>query len=169
MPRKDNRGSRAAYQRELRERRRQAGLCLKCGSVPPREGKTTCARCQETSTRAHLAWWRRQPEGTQRRYHVIYRDKLRREVIDAYGGACACCGETELGFLTVDHPNNDGAAHRLALVGVRRAGNHFYQKLRMAGFPPGLRVLCWNCNCARATLGVCPHELARGQDTASKA
>src|ERR1700747_1062977 len=40
--------------------------------------------------------------------------KMKQEIMDYYGGCCACCGETILDFLALDHLNNDGAAHRKA-------------------------------------------------------
>ena len=40
-------------------------------------------------------------------------DRVRREVFEAYGGfVCACCGETQPLFLSIDHINNDGAQER---------------------------------------------------------
>lgn len=41
--------------------------------------------------------------------------RLRNEVIIHYGGdppKCACCGEDNIGFLTLDHINNDGNKDR---------------------------------------------------------
>jgi len=76
-------------------------------------------------------------------------------VMDAYGGKCACCGETELAFLTIDHVDGDGADHRreLGVKGVRYAW--FIQN----GFPKGFQVLCANCNFGRhINGGVCPHQ-----------
>lgn len=84
-------------------------------------------------------------------------------VLDAYGGCrCVCCGELEIAFLTLDHVNNDGAAHRRATGrGQGFSGMAFYSYLRARGFPkdPKLQVLCYNCNCGkRANKGVCPHQ-----------
>jgi len=83
-----------------------------------------------------------------------YRQKLRRAVLEAYGGICTCCGETHHEFLTIDHPNNDGAAHRKTLKGLS-----IYKWLKDENYPDGFRVLCWNCNCSRGNYGYCPHEL----------
>lgn len=82
-------------------------------------------------------------------------------VISAYGGRCACCGETEVGFLTIDHKMNDGAQHR------REIGPHIYAKVKKAGFPKDrFQLLCWNCNCGRAyNHGTCPHQ-AKKEDLA---
>jgi hypothetical protein len=75
--------------------------------------------------------------------------------IDAYGGFCCCCGETERAFLQLDHIESNGAAHRRETNGVRLAG-----WLRKRGYPAGFRVLCANCNFGRhINGGVCPHEL----------
>lgn len=90
--------------------------------------------------------------------------KLKIEVFSAYGGCeCACCGEKRLEFLTIDHVNNDGAAHRRKLFGESRqiGGARFYRVLKRQGFPVGFRVLCFNCNIARGFYGQCPHEQER--------
>jgi hypothetical protein len=74
---------------------------------------------------------------------------------------CACCGEAEYGFLTLDHVNNDGAAHRRALNKGRNitGGGNVYYDLRRRGFPEGFQVLCYNCNCTKGYIGCCPHQL----------
>lgn len=79
---------------------------------------------------------------------------MKRIIIDHYGGKCACCGETELAFLTVDHINNDGNDHRKRIGGSSR----FYENIIKAGFPDDLQILCWNCNEAKRLLGHCPHN-----------
>lgn len=74
----------------------------------------------------------------------------------AYGARCACCGEIEPAFLTVDHVGGWGAAHR------KEAGTgNIYQWLKRAGYPKDgtIRILCWNCNCAMGVRGGCPHAL----------
>ena len=86
-----------------------------------------------------------------RKHHALWR----KVIILAYGGKCACCGEREYDFLTIDHVNNDGSVDRA--MGLRGSG--LYKKIMDRGFPPDYRVLCWNCNCSRAYKGKCPHEL----------
>jgi hypothetical protein len=81
---------------------------------------------------------------------------LRSEVIAAYGGKCSCpgCDIVDPRFLTLDHKDNDGAEHRKQL----KAGSAVYLWAKRNGYPNSLRLLCWNCNCARQTNGgVCPH------------
>ena len=71
-----------------------------------------------------------------------------------YGNKCTCCGEERTEFLSIDHVNGDGAAHRKKL-----SGKLIYLWLIRNGFPKdGFRILCHNCNCARGFYGYCPHE-----------
>ena len=69
---------------------------------------------------------------------------------------CDCCGERIFEFLTIEHINNDGAEHRRKLK--VRMGVDFYAKIIEIGFPEGLRVLCYNCNCAIRYTKICPHQ-----------
>lgn len=86
------------------------------------------------------------------------RQKLKAASIAAYGGFCACCGESELIFLTIDHIDGEGNTHRRELFGGR-GGGPFYRWLAKNGFPPGFQVLCFNCNLGKhINGGVCPHQ-----------
>ncbi|MFM9966734.1 MAG: hypothetical protein ACKV2Q_36640 [Planctomycetaceae bacterium] len=81
--------------------------------------------------------------------------QLKAEVMNAYGGACACCGESHIEFLTIDHVDGSGAEHR------RRVGKGegIYRDLKARGFPKdGYQVLCLNCNIALGFYGYCPHR-----------
>lgn len=82
--------------------------------------------------------------------------RLRLEVIAAYGGACECCGETEINLLNVDHIFNDGAEDRRQFM----AGAKLYYYLRRNGFPRDrYQLLCISCNAGKAKYGDCPHRL----------
>lgn len=85
--------------------------------------------------------------------------RIREDVFRAYGGECACCGETELSMLQLDHVNNDGAEHRRQL-GCRTAGWTFYARLIKLGYPtePPLQVLCGSCHFSKTLLGECAHR-----------
>lgn len=73
---------------------------------------------------------------------------LKLEVINAYGGKCACCGESNLCFLTIDHINNDGNIERK--TAGKKTGTTMYRSLKKSGFPQGrYQVLCANCNFAK--------------------
>lgn len=84
------------------------------------------------------------------------RRALKQTVIDAYGGACACCGETALEFLTIDHVNGDGADHRRLLGSAQ--SRRLYEELVAEAFPAGFRALCFNCNSTLGFYGYCPHH-----------
>lgn len=80
----------------------------------------------------------------------------------AYGGKCACCGETEPTFLTLDHVNNDGADWRRMVfrqTGNFGAGLPTYRWCALNGYPPIFQILCWNCQHGkRYNGGICPHR-----------
>jgi hypothetical protein len=86
--------------------------------------------------------------------------------MNAYGGQkCVCCGDEHIEFLTLDHIFEDGIEHKRKLGIDRKGGSSFYKALKKAGYPDKdrLRVLCFNCNCARSICGngTCPHEEER--------
>jgi hypothetical protein len=119
---------------------------------------------KELNERRKLAMrkmWKEQPEKI-RALQNRYRFNTRKRLLEAYGGKCACCGETEIKFLTFDHKNNDGAAQRRALRGGNGKGapsvGMFYAHIRK-NKPTDIQVLCFNCNCAKGCYGKCPHQL----------
>lgn len=76
--------------------------------------------------------------------------------------SCQCCGESELGFLTLEHLNGGGRQHRRG----KNPGT-VYQEIIDAGFPEDYSVLCYNCNCSKKVYRVCPHESALSAITGS--
>lgn len=80
---------------------------------------------------------------------------LKQQVFDHYGHACACCGEAEPEFMTIDHMAGGGNAHRRE---IGSAG--LYRHLRARGFPPGFQTLCFNCNWSKGhhPSNTCPHQ-----------
>jgi hypothetical protein len=111
-----------------------------------------CKRCRADYTNERNA--RRTPEDRQQR-EKKWSDALRDQVFRAYGECCACCGETERVFLTLDHIFNDGAAERGPGAGGGRATYHLVRRL---GFPKDrYQLLCRNCNWAKHANGFCPH------------
>ncbi len=105
----------------------------------------------------------------KRKWYLKYKDKhlarlakayveLRREVFTAYGGfVCACdkCPEINPSFMTIDHIG--GCSRELRKL--QGLGGRMYRWLQLNGYPPGYRVLCYNCNQGRAkNKGICPHE-----------
>lgn len=128
--------SKTEYHKQWSRKNRDKGLC-NCG-LEPVPNRKYCAKCQA-----------RQKE---------YGRKQKRELLAAYGGKCECyggCAVNEPDFLSIDHVNNDGKEHRRRLG----AASAVYRDLKRRGYPKdGYRLLCFNCNFARAKFGNCPHE-----------
>lgn len=120
------------------------GLCKNCRN-PLTKGGTSRVLCECCRIKARKANKEDQQEN-------------RLLVISAYGGACSCCGERELPFLSIDHIKNDGAKHRKEI-----GGSQVYRWIIKNGYPKDrFRVLCHNCNVGRQlNKGVCPHEALR--------
>jgi hypothetical protein len=83
-------------------------------------------------------------------------DSARDETYAAYGGyKCACCGEAEPLFLSVDHVANNGGEHRKREIHARK----LVEYLKRRRFPKGYQILCWNCQMGKARNGgICPHK-----------
>jgi len=78
-----------------------------------------------------------------------YDYNLRLECLIHYGGnppKCACCGETHIEFLTIDHVYGGGNKHRQI---IKSNGSYFYKWLKKNNFPKDFQVLCANCNMAK--------------------
>jgi hypothetical protein len=89
-------------------------------------------------------------------YQREWNQRRKRAVVAAYGGACACCGESNIAFLTVDHIDGYKKGS-----GEPRAGNKLYGWLAKQDFPNGFQILCWNCNAAKGMFGACPHTVEK--------
>lgn len=88
-----------------------------------------------------------------------YYDKCRVSVFEHYGNICACCGETNDLFLSIDHINNDGHLE-VWKSGKRIGGRQLYQKIVKADYPNKYQLLCMNCNYGkRMNGGICPHKV----------
>jgi hypothetical protein len=120
-----------------RRRNRPLTMCKSCYTVYRRERRAKYPEVENHS-----------------RIKRDYRNKLL--VMSHYsGGKCACCGEDKLEFLAIDHIDNNGNEERNKL-GI--SGNMFYRWLIKNDFPSGYQVLCHNCNQAKGSFGVCPHQ-----------
>lgn len=125
--------------------------CCRCKG--PRERPTSgyCRACNTQNLRERRLRLPDESPAIQRRYNA----KLRAAVLAAYGGECACCGETTEQFLSIDHIRNDGAEHRRT---VGHGGLRTYLYLRKQGYPQdAYQLLCHNCNLAKGFYGSCPH------------
>jgi hypothetical protein len=145
-----------------------AGLCSRCGKGTPPDGRRTCDSCKtyaknfaskewkteagkEKRRKRQREWQASNPEVLRARSKAAYH-RARNLVFEHYGWKCACCGETEPGFLTIDHINNDGGQDRKA---------NFYNRIVRKGYPEDLQTLCYNCNISKAHYGQCPHIMRK--------
>jgi hypothetical protein len=166
-------GASPSYLREWRETRIANKICPRCGG-PLSGSQRVCTTCLavmlkvKTDRVATGGCYNCISSAAPGRKYCLKcaQDKsdrqlvLRYEVIMAYGGKCMCpggCDESRIQFLTFDHVNNDGAEHRRTVGPASLAG-----WLKRNNYPSSVRILCYNCNCARR-LGRCPHE-AQGLD-----
>jgi hypothetical protein len=109
--------------------------CPQCGHERPPEGR--CVKCKNATS-------------------LRYKHKVRGEVYDAYGNACACCNEKNPLFFTMDHVGNDGGVHRREGGGT---GHDLHRRIKAEGFPDRYQILCFNCNFGKARNGgTCPHQ-----------
>ena len=135
--------------------------------VKNREKRNASCRARASKHQVELATKQRAYYKTHAQHYRDYVNKANQEyrlkALQHYGGMvpkCACCGETALPFLTIDHVNLNGAAHRKELVKGKatRGGNKLYRWLAAHKYPVGFQVLCWNCNCGSFKYaGSCPH------------
>lgn len=85
--------------------------------------------------------------------------RRKRQMIEAYGGCCICCGEDTSEFLTIDHKTKEARKADRHKGGSNISGMALYSKLRRAGWPKNdYQLLCMNCNFARGKFGECPHQ-----------
>lgn len=155
--------------------------CIDCDRVLPleefyrrtgRDGgytrgrKSRCIPCE----RARALQWEREnmPQVLQRNRE--YLSRLRWTALVRYSKSeeptCACCGETELVFLAIDHIDNNGAEHRRSLSPDAPRSVHVIRELARQGWPEGFQVLCSNCNWAKHVLGACPHSGGEARERA---
>jgi hypothetical protein len=80
---------------------------------------------------------------------------LRVQVLTHYSKGkpkCACCGESNIEFLALDHIHGGGRKQRQEIK-IR-----WWEWVRRSGYPEGFRVLCHNCNQSLGVYGYCPHQ-----------
>ncbi len=99
--------------------------------------------------------WRAKRKEHYAKYQTDYKRRRRQLVYDYYGGKCACCGETQFEFLSIDHIHGGGTKHRKE-ENIR--GASVIDWLLRNGLPEGFQVLCHNCNQAKGYYGKCPHQ-----------
>ena len=113
-----------------------------------------CKKCNnevnKKSYRKHIA--------ARRKAHRVHYAGLRQGVLRAYGNECACCGEAQELFLSIDHIDGGGAQHRKE-ISKGQGGRRLYEWLKAEGYPSGFQTLCRNCNWGKSlNNNTCPHQ-----------
>lgn len=119
-------------------------LCIRIGRKA--RDRCVCGRALDTG----VGYYCSACVERKKKNDAAFRKRLKVAAINAYGGACAYCGEDRLVFLSIDHKFNDGAEHRKAT-----GDGKILQWLRKNSYPKdiGLQVACYNCNMAKAIVG----------------
>lgn len=107
-----------------------------------------------------LRLWKRKHKDRLRIENRNWYYRVRLEALQAYSGKfpkCACCEDSNLEFLAVDHIDGNGGKHRRELRSAGR-GSNFFLWLKRNKFPKGFRILCHNCNFSIGRYGYCPHN-----------
>lgn len=112
------------------------------------------SRCRKCASAVNKVW-NENNKDRRKDSRKIWKEKLYNEFYKMYGNKCACCGETEKKFLTIDHINNDGHIERSinknSVLKLIRESLLFKRN--------DIQVLCWNCNCGKQrNNGICPHK-----------
>jgi hypothetical protein len=140
--------------------------CLLCARQEHTERMRQARAVDAEKYRGHQRAHRRRHLEKVRRQRRESGKRLKDEVFAAYGGyRCVCCGETHPSMLTLDHIDEDGKQHRNLLNGGRGrlASVDMYRRLKDAGFPTNIQVLCYNCNISKhRNRGTCGHKLKEG-------
>jgi len=160
---------RAAYKEANKERLKEKNRIWQRNNPERTKAAQERWKAKNPDLARHRAaeWYRENREMVRSRERERYHE-LKDQVYAAYGGyKCACCGEAEPKFLSIDHVNNDGNLSRKRYgygVGRQGGGMKLYYTIAERDFPPDYQVLCMNCNWGKArNNGVCPHETAKVQ------
>lgn len=153
------------FDKELPEGQKRCRTCLHVkpsGDFEAQRGESNhCIDCRRHRTdwaRTNRAKWSKDKLAKVLSRAKELRDGRKRQVIQHYGGKCACCGISEIEFLTMDHIVRIGSKKRRENGDW---GNRFYLNIIRRGFPADYRCLCWNCNWSHGCYGYCPHQKER--------
>lgn len=141
--------------------RRDHGICESCGVELEEDRVGHSWRCEpcakKKAKRQAVKSKRHRP---RRRMAEIRKGGDKAKILAMYGKVCACCGEANSRFLTVDHVNNDGKQDRATGGGWGKSTKRLLKFKR-----DDIQILCYNCNMGKEKFsGTCPHKiLMRGK------
>ncbi len=146
--------SRADCQRGVRQRRKNAGLCVRCGGPNSTPETINCPPCRDRASQEQRARYQADIEKHRQR-GIEYARRARLRAIEAYGGACVCCGETHTTYLQFDHIHGDGRRH------LKQERRMLHNILKREGWPDYIQLLCANCHQAKTVGEPCPPHPSR--------
>jgi len=146
-------------------------ICIICNKNKAAKGRKYCHTCSEKrrspeaqerrriNTNIRVSKWSKNHRENINKWRRNNREQKKIEVINMYGGKCACCSESNLGFLTIDHINNDGGIKRKENTSEGNIIDHLFHKpIDKLNY----QILCFNCNYGKnCNNGVCPHNEAK--------
>ena len=110
------------------------------------------------------------PERVKQKADVRARRHIRERVavIEMYGGRCEFCGCSQYEYLTLDHVQGDGKAHRAEIASRYRTVYDYLLRENIVDHAR-FRLLCWNCHMAWTRYSVAPgkeelHDMAWWRD-----
>ena len=138
---------------------RKDGLATWCKNCRSQYAKEYYSKNKERYKRQKKEYYSKNKERINQQTKEYHR-RTKIGILSHYAGKppkCACCGESHIEFLGIDHINGKGTKHRREIAG---GGGNFYYWLKRNNYPTGYRVLCHNCNCALGFFGYCPHKIS---------
>jgi hypothetical protein len=139
----ENCGKERWYSARDAERGRITKLCQPC-SVAAYNATRPPARSHDEKL-VYLRRWFQENKRRQSLYYLDYRERVRLEMVAAYGGKCGQCGERDPIVLVLDHIADDAKIDREE--NRHKGGYKMYLFLKRNGWPKGRhRLLCQNCN-----------------------
>lgn len=131
----------------------------------------TCRDCKQTKDGSEFSRLSKRRNGNDvclvcyNTYHRKKNRANRLRVLLHYGGdspKCECCGESCIELLCLDHISGGGLQQKRLISPTIHpkdfGGSKFFLWIIRNGFPPGYRLLCWNCNFGIHTYKTCPHK-----------
>ena len=137
--------------------RKKSGLCVRCGK-PQNEDRIGKRHCLECNKKYQVYDTRRYHKHKSPRL-AAQKERIKKEKDKLYnrlgGYICACCGETEKLFLTIEHKNGGGGKERRYFGGSGRLTRDLLKRKDLSDY----EILCMNCNRGKyLNGGICPHK-----------
>lgn len=133
------------------EKGKPNGRKARCKPCARKWNKASYDKNPASRVAATLRWKAKKPAHVKA-YMAERRLRIKAELVAGYGGKCTCCGETSIEFLTLEHLNGGGRAHRAIKDSLA-----IFNEVIKSNFPSEYTILCMNCNFAKRFGKECPH------------